>query len=46
MWYAPTKEWEARIMVDGQSYDLGKYKTAKEASEAYEQAKKEFMGAN
>lgn len=43
MWYAPTKEWEARIMVDGQSYNLGRYKTAKEASEAYEQAKQEFF---
>ena len=43
MWYAPTKEWLARLMVDGQSYDLGKYPTAKEASEAYEQTKQEFF---
>lgn len=41
-WIASTKNWEARIMVDGVNYSLGKYPTAKQASIAYEQAKLEF----
>lgn len=44
-WRKSANKWEARIMVSGKRYELGRFKTAEEAASAYNQAALKFFGS-
>ena len=43
-WYAPSKKWKARLMINKKEKYLGLFKTLEEAVEAVKKARKELHG--